>query len=313
LRLRGLQFYSGVSRPLAVFCLLLTTAIWGLAFVAQKFATFSMGPLTFIAVRYLLGGLCVLPLARWEWRHEQSGFAGRERLVLLGLISVLFLGSWWQQAGLTNLSVTSTGFLTGLYVLFVPVILFLVSRQTPHPIVWLAAPLALAGIYFLSGGLSQIGRDDLLVIGCAVCWACQILLLGHLAQVTRLPVNISATTFIGAGLLAAVGALLFETPTLAGIARGWIAVVYSAVFSTAIAFSLQAIGQRYVPSANAAIILSAESLFAALGGALFLGERLSLRGYFGAGMIFVAIVLVEAVPALRARRLAACPGTEAPL
>lgn len=302
-----------MSRPLAVLCLLLTTAIWGFAFVAQKYATFSMDPLTFVSLRYLLGGVCILPLARWEAQRQKISIPAKDRAALLALVLVLFLGSWLQQAGLTTLSVTSTGFLTGLYVLFVPAILFLVSRRKPHPIVWLGAPLALLGIYFLSGGLAHFGRDNLLVIGCAVCWACQILLLGHLAQVTRLPVNVTAVTFLGAGLLATAGASFFETPTLAGVVHGWIAIVYSAVLSSAVAFSLQAIAQRYVPSANAAIILSAESLFAALGGALFLGERLSLRGSLGAGLIFVAIVLVEAVPALQARRIPACPGSEAPL
>lgn len=270
-----------------------------------------MGPLTFVAVRYLLGGLCIVPVAAREWRQRQTVFDAQSRRLLLALVVVVFLGSWLQQAGLTTSSVTNTGFLTGLYVLFVPAILFLLFRRPPHPIIWLGAPLALAGIYFLSGGFSEFHVGDLLVITCAIFWACQILLVGQLARVTRLPVVVTTISFLGAGSIALPCALLFETPTVAGLAQSWIALVYAAVFSSAIGFSVQAVGQQYVPSANAAIILSAESLFAAIGGALFLGERLTGRGYLGAALIFTAIILVEAVPAFSARRFAPCPEREA--
>ncbi|MEP6811205.1 MAG: DMT family transporter [Chthoniobacterales bacterium] len=293
-----------MSRPVAVFLLLLTTAIWGLAFVAQKFATAAMAPLTFIAVRYLLGGLCVLPLALREYRRRHHPVTPRQGALLLLFTAIFFAGSWLQQAGLMTTTVTNAGFLTGLYVLFVPIILFAVFRQMPHPILWVGTPLALAGIYFLNGGLHRLHPGDALIVASAVCWACQILLLGHLARATGLPIFVSAVCFIGAGLLSAVGASILETPTLSGMVQGWIPIAYSAVFSTAIAFSFQAIAQQHVPSANVAIILSAESLFACLGGALLLGERLPAAGYFGATLIFLAIILVESIPALSERRRA---------
>ena len=105
--------------------------------------------------------------------------------------------------------------------------------------------------------------------------------------------------FLGTGLLALVGVPIFEHPTLADINAGWIEILYTGVFSTAVAFTLQAIGQQHVPASNAAIILSAESLFAALAGAIFLGERLPPLGYLGAAIIFGSILLVEIVPQLR--------------
>ena len=108
-----------------------------------------------------------------------------------------------------------------------------------------------------------------------------------------------------AGLLALAFAFGLESPSLEGIAQGWVEILYAGVLSTAVAFTLQAIGQQYVPPANAAIILSAESLFAALGGAVVMGERLPFVGYFGAALIFFAILLVEALPALQQRRTAA--------
>jgi drug/metabolite transporter (DMT)-like permease len=119
----------------------------------------------------------------------------------------------------------------------------------------------------------------------------------------------SAACFAATAVLSFFGMLGLEHPTWEAISAGWIEILYTGVMSTSIAFTLQAIGQQYVPPANAAIILSAESLFAALAGALVLGERLPPLGYFGAALIFVAILLVEAIPALRSRRPIIVPGS----
>jgi drug/metabolite transporter (DMT)-like permease len=127
-------------------------------------------------------------------------------------------------------------------------------------------------------------------------------MLGALVKETSMPVLVSTINFFATAILALAGAFLFETPAFQGIQAGWIAILYSGILSTAVAFSFQAIGQQYVPPANAAIILSAESLFAALGGALVLNERLPPIGYAGAAVIFIAIVTVELIPALQGRR-----------
>ncbi|MBV9009973.1 MAG: DMT family transporter [Verrucomicrobia bacterium] len=290
-----------MSRPAAVGCLLLTTVIWGFAFVAQKSAAEEMGALTFVSARYLLAGVCILPFALAEYRGRASEIAPRDWKLVLLITIIFFTGTWLQQVGLKTTSATNAGFLTGLYVFFVPLILLIGFREKPHPAVWVCAPLALVGLYFLNGGIDRLRIGDALIIACAVCWAGHILLLGYLARVTALPVFVAAFCFTGAGVLATPGALVFETPHFSAIVHGWFPIVYSSVLSTAVAFSLQALGQQHLPSANAAIILSAESLFAALGGALFLGERLTAIGYAGAGLIFAAIFLVEAVPAFAAR------------
>jgi drug/metabolite transporter (DMT)-like permease len=194
-------------------------------------------------------------------------------------------------------------------VLFVPLIAFVVTRARPHPIIYLGVPLALIGIYYLNGGgLDRFNLGDGLVTVGAVFWAMHVLTLGYLAKLTGLPIFISGVTFLVAGIFALVLALALEHPTLSGIGTGWVQILYSGVLSTAVAFTLQAIGQQHVPPANAAIILSAESLFAALGGALILHERLPPIGYAGAALIFLAIVLVETVPALLQRRTAAAEG-----
>ncbi|MHB1104273.1 MAG: DMT family transporter [Devosia sp.] len=296
-----------MPRPLAVAMLLFCTMLWGFAFIAQKSAMDEMGALTFAASRYLLGGTIVLPLAVWEFRRHRlknGSRLGRRHWLLIGALSAnFFLGSWLQQVGLAFTTVTNGGFLTALYVLFVPLIAFLVVRAKPHPAIYLGIPLALIGIFYLNGGqLDAFNAGDALIVLSAVFWGMHVFLLGLLARETGLPIFVSGVSFLAAGALSLVFALGIEAPSIDAIAGGWPQVLYAGVLSTAVAFTLQAIGQQYVPSANAAIILSAESLFAALGGALILGERLPLVGYAGATLIFLAILLVEAVPALRRRR-----------
>lgn len=286
--------------------------IWGLAFVAQKSAMAHVGALTFAGERLLLGGVVLLPFMFAELKRKDvklSSFSPR----LWGQIGLLcaayLLGSLLQQFGLAETSVTNAGFLTALYVLFVPLIAFVAIRARPHPVIYAGAPLALIGIFYLNGGhLSALNFGDLLVIGSAVFWGAHVFLLGLLSRATALPVTLSAISFLVVGAICMALAFAFETPSLAGLSAIWVEVLYVGVMSTALAFTLQAIAQQHVPAANAAIVLSAESLFAALGGALILGERLSPVGYAGASLIFFAIILVEAVPAIAARR-AATAGT----
>ncbi|MBU1305406.1 MAG: DMT family transporter [Alphaproteobacteria bacterium] len=299
-----------MSRTAATLMLLACTMLWGLAFIAQKSAMDSMGPLTFSGLRYLLGGLAVLPLALLERRRRPAPVTPRH-WVLIGAVSlVFFLGSWMQQVGLITTSVTNAGFLTGLYVFFVPFLGFLLFRTRPHPIIFAGVPLALIGIYFLNGGgLASFNSGDLIVVGSAVFWALHVILLGRAAQIIGLPIFVSSVSFLIAGALATSLAFVFEQPDFVAVQSGWIELAYTGLLSTAVAFTFQAIGQQYVPPANAAIILSAESLFAALGGAIILGERLPLIGYAGATLIFVAILAVEALPPLWSRRRVHVPRT----
>jgi drug/metabolite transporter (DMT)-like permease len=293
-----------MPRLLAAGLLVGVTMLWGFAFVAQKTAMDSMGPLTFAAVRYALATACVLPLAFWELRRGRAGAVSGRDWLLIGAIALsFFLGVWLQQAGLTMTTVTNSGFLTSLYVLFVPLLAIAVLRHLPHPIVWMSMPMALVGVYLLNGArFDGINPGDVLVIGSAVAWAFQVLLIGIVSRRTGLPITISVICFLATAVFSAAGAFASETPSLDGLGEGWMEIVYTAVLSTAVAFTLQAIAQQYVPPANAAIILSGEGLFAALGGALLLNERLSLIGYAGAALVFLAIVMVEALPALRRQR-----------
>eukprot|EP00873_Tetraselmis_striata_P031058 jgi/Tetstr1/451322/TSEL_038358.t1 len=261
-----------------------------------------MGPLTFTGARFLLGGLLILPLALREDARQPQRLTGRQWALIVFMSLNFFGGAILQQYGLLFTTVTNSGFLTGLYVLFVPVILLFVFRQPPHKVIWLGVPVALIGLFLLNGArLDRLNTGDGLVIGSAVFWALHVLLLGYLARETARPIFISSMSFVIAGLLGSLGALAFEAPTLSALSAGWIEILYAGALSTAVGFTLQAVGQQHVPPANAAIILSAESLFAALGGAIILGERLEIIGYFGVAMIFAAVLLVELLPNLRRR------------
>jgi drug/metabolite transporter (DMT)-like permease len=292
-----------MPRALATGLLILTTLLWGMAFVAQKSAMENLGPLTFTAIRYGLGGLAILPLVIWEVRRNRSPVTTRDWWIIALVALSFFIAAWLQQFGLTMTTVTNAGFITSLYVLFVPFFAFAFLVQRPHPAIWVGVPLAIVGVYLLNGAkLDSFNTGDVLVLGGALGWAIQILMIGIVSRRTGLPVTISAICFAVSAVLGAAGAFLTETPTLAAIGDGWIEILYAGICSTAIAFTLQAVAQQYVPPSNAAIILSAEGLFAAIGGALLLNERLAPIGYVGAALIFAAILIVELVPALRARR-----------
>lgn len=292
-----------MSRPIATLALLLTTFIWGMAFVAQKSAMDDMGPLTFIGVRYLLGGLIVLPLAIREWRAKKPVLTRGDKGFILLIAINFFLGVYLQQAGLTLTTATNGGFLTSLYVLLAPLVAWVLLRARPHAVLVLAIPLALTGVYWLNGAtFTALNAGDVLVLLSAIAWAVQVALIGEVSKRTGLPITISVISFATTAGFGLLGMGLFETPTVAAITANWVEIGYAAVFSTAIAFTLQAIGQQYVPPANAAIILSAEGLFAAIGGAIFLGDRLPPIGYAGAALILMAITLVEVLPLLGQRR-----------
>jgi drug/metabolite transporter (DMT)-like permease len=302
-----------MSRPFAVLLLLLCALLWGMAFIAQKHAMLHMGPLTFSFVRYFLGAFLVTPLAIAEYSRQRAKgvVVSRGQWWRIAALSLaFFLGVWLQQTALQTTTATNGGFITSLYVIFTPVVTYLTIRTKPHPIIYLGVPLALLGTYLLTGAnLTQFSSGDVLLLIGAVCWAVQVAVLGQLVKETGMPIAISTINFYATAVLSMIGAFALEPVAWDGIAAGWIPILYSGIFSTGVAFTLQAVGQQYVPAANAAIVLSAESLFAALGGALLLNERLPPVGYVGAAIIFLTILLVELIPALRQRQAIISPGS----
>lgn len=294
-----------MNRTRANLLLLLAGAVWGMGFVAQSTAMASIGPLLFVCLRFVIATLVVAPFALREHRAAQVGVQRQEFVGFFWIGLCLFAAMTLQQIGLLTTSVTNSGFLTGLYVVFVPVLVVAFLRTPPHPIVWPCAALAFAGIWLLSGGnLLNLNIGDGLTVLCAVFWACQVLLIGVYASRSNRPLLLSLVQFAICAVLSFFAAILLETISWTDIQNALPEILYTGVFSSGLAFTLQAIGQRHTTSAQAAVFLSSESLFAALFGAAFLGEKIAGLGYVGCLLIFVAILAVEIIPAARSRRSA---------
>ncbi len=292
-----------MTRIQANLVLLLAGAIWGGGFVAQSTAMETIGPLWFVGLRFAIATVAVLPFALMEARKSEVKTTRRHGMLYL-LIGLTLLGTMLtQQIGLQTTTVTNSSFLTGLYVVIVPIIAVVFLRRAPHWIVWPGAIMAVTGIYLLSGGdMSALSRGDILTIFCAVFSAAQITLAGFIVSETGRALTLSAAQFAVTAVLALAAAFIVEPISLAAVRDAAPEILYVGIFSSGIAFSLQIIGQRYTTSSQAAIFLSSEALFGAALGALVLGEKISALGYVGCALMFAAMLLVEIVPEIARRR-----------
>lgn len=277
--------------------LLLAAAIWGFAFVAQRVGMRHLGPLTFNAIRFALGALVLLPLLRWgpvALRRREKARQPMGRLLRWGLTTgaVLFFGATLQQFGVVYTTAGKAGFITGLYVLFVPLLgLFIGQRYGAS--VWFSALLAAVGLYLLSAkGVAGIALGDGLVLLSALFWATHVLLIGRLVgQLAVLP--LAVTQFTCCSVLSLLGALFFEEIAWTSIRSAAVPLAYAGFLSVGVAYTLQVVAQRRARPAHAAIILSFESVFAALGGWLVLHENFSLRGLIGCALMFAGVLLAQ--------------------
>jgi drug/metabolite transporter (DMT)-like permease len=288
-----------VTRFRADALLLLTAVIWGATFVAQKQANSEMGPLLFVGLRFLLGALVVAPLA---WREARGAARPFDRRAWIGAVSMglcLFAGSILQQIGLQTASATDGGFLTALYVVMVPFLAWALSGGAPRPRVLLAAAAAVAGAWLLAGGrrVGSAGLGDALLIAGDFAWALMIALAPVVLRRAPRPVLIS---FMQNGLTGGLGvaaALAFESNALSGVTASLPQLIFAGALSSGIAYTLQVIAQAHAPPAEAALILSLESVFAAVAGAWLLSERLSAVEMTGCALILAAVAIVELGPA----------------
>lgn len=282
------------DRLKADLLLLLTALIWGLAFVAQRVAALSIGVFFFNGIRFIIGAV-VLWLAisarRGRWYRLDLDRAGWAAAGLAGLF--LFLGSTLQQAGLLYTTASNAGFITGLYVVFVPILLALVLRRRVSGLVWAASGLAVAGLFLLStGGELRLNRGDLLELAGAVMWAGHVLAVGWaVRRVALLPFSLGQF-FFAAGLSLA-GGLIFETPLQPWPLESWLPVLYVGIFSTGVGYTLQAAGQQHAPETDAAFILTLEAVFSAFFGYLLLGERLLPVQIAGSVLILLAVLMAQ--------------------
>lgn len=296
-----------MNRKLRGSIMLFTTAfIWGSAFVAQKAGMEYIGPFTYNGLRCLIGALVLVPvflIIDSLQKKKNSGEvsvspdtvkADRKTLLTGGLAcgAALFIGSSLQQIGLVYSTAGKVGFITALYIIIVPLLGLFMGRKVRR-ILWLSVALATVGLYLLCIKTGfVIGMGDLLVIACAFAFALHILIIDHYSPKTD-GIKLSCLQFLIAGLLSVPFMLIFETIDWSNIYDCRLPILYTAVMSCGIAYTLQIIGQKDVEPAVASLILSLESVFAVITGIIVLHEQVSSRELLGCVIMFAAIVLAQ--------------------
>ena len=275
--------------------LLLVALIWGFGFVAQRAGMEHIGPYAFNGIRFLLGGFCLLPLVL----RTRTSFKAGHQIPLLyagGAAGViLFAGASMQQLGIQYTTAGKAGFITGLYVVIVPLI-GIFFRQVTGTGTWIGAVLAVIGMYLLSiHGNMAVNPGDLLVLVGAVFWAAHVLLLGYLSPRTT-PVRLAMVQFFVCGVLSLTAAFFLETITLTAIREAAIPILYGGIGSVGAGYTLQVVVQRRAHPSHAAILLSLESAFAALGGWWLLNEFLSTRGMIGCTLMLTGMLISQLWP-----------------
>ncbi len=279
--------------------LLITSAIWGFAFVAQRAGMDYIGPFLFNGIRFLLGSLALFVVlylghvktaTRNNFGRYLFDFSHLKAGVLSGM--ALTLGATFQQMGIVSTTAGKAGFITGLYVILVPLLGVLLGKQS-YLEAWIGAVLAVWGLYFLSVTETlHIAKGDLLVLISAFFWAIHVHLIDHFtSQMDSLPLAFFQFLFCGmASLFVAIGV---EPINLENIAAAWIPILYAGLLSTAVAYTLQVIAQKEAHHTHAAIILSLESVFAVIGGMWLLEETLTARQWWGITLMFLGMLLSQ--------------------
>ena len=274
--------------------LLLTALIWGLAFVAQRVGMEYVGPFTFNAFRFALGGLSLL-IVSGIFRKRVQDKDQKRHLINGGIWAGLFLfaGASLQQIGLVYTSAGNAGFITGLYVVIVPII-GAFFRQKPGIGVWIGALVSATGLYLLSVNEDMsFSQGDLLVLAGAFFWAAHVHIIGKYSPLVS-SIKLAIIQFLACSLLSFVVALLIEKIEMQGLINAAIPILYGGLMSVGIAYTLQIIAQKKAHPAHAAIILSLESVFAAAGGMLILGEVISIKAAIGCLLMLIGMLLAQA-------------------
>ncbi len=287
----------------ASFLLMLAAFIWGTAFVAQSKGLEQIGNFTFLCLRSCLAVVVLTPVSFFIFKSNRKRIGNgpngenktfiSKRLILGGILcgASVCAASAVQQYGIILSGVGKSGFLTTLYILMVP-LLGLVFRRKVKPILWVCIAIATCGMYFLcvtEAGSINIG--DIFLIACAFLFAVQIMIVDHFVKTVD-GVRLSLVQFFVAAIISAICMFLFEEVDPVAIGDAWFSIFYAGVLSSGIAFTLQIVAQKNLNPTVASLIMSLESVFAALAGAVF-GERLSANEIFGCVLVFAAIILAQ--------------------
>lgn len=280
--------------------LVLVAMIWGTAFVFQRTGMEQIEPITFNASRMTLAAAAIGILALFQKpshlsKNSSDAKSTSRTTIIGGALCGVFLaaGSIFQQMGLVYTTAGKAGFITALYMLIVPILNFLIFKKRNSLVVWIAVLLGIAGMYLLcmKGGFSLSAGDSLVLV-------CAFLFSGHILCCDRFvnkcnPIRLSAIQFITAAAISWVAAFILETPGVEKIISAIIPILYCGIVSGGIGYTLQIVAQKYTDPTVASLLMSLESVFAAISGALILGERMSARELIGCAVMFIAIVLVQ--------------------
>lgn len=279
---------------------LVTAMIWGTAFVAQSVAAEYMGPFTFNTARAVIAfvfllGLCGAQRVYRRRRGEEAVSAGTRRDLILGGLAcggALTVASFFQQKGLETTTPGKAGFITALYIVLVPLAGLLLGRKVPRAL-WLGVALAVGGLYCLCVTEEfSITGGDFYVLICAFCFTVQILAVDHFTNKVD-GVALSCAQFLVMTVVSAAGALTEALPSLELLPKYLGPVLYVGVFSSGVAYTLQILAQKDSNPAVVSLLMSMESLFAAIAGAVILGNRMTGREYLGCALMLAAVVLAQ--------------------
>tara|TARA_Y100000996_G_scaffold403898_1_gene377378 strand:- start:56 stop:979 length:924 start_codon:yes stop_codon:yes gene_type:complete len=283
---------------LSTLCLVSAALIWGTAFVAQTTGMEHIGPLTFTNIRFFIGGLIVLPLAIKEipnFRNIQK----KNRLIIIVLLTglSLLIGSFLQQYALQYTKIGNAAFLTTLYVPFVPIISRFFLKKRIHWSIWLSVSICLVGSYYLTIENSfEAQFADFLVVVCALFFALHCILIDEYFELVNAPFTLATSQFLLCFFYSLPFIFIFENPTLTGINKELLELLYVGVLSSGIAYTLQILGQRYVKPSTAAITFSLEGVFGSLAAWIILFQILTNIQIFGCFLILVGVLLAQLIP-----------------
>ncbi|OJX45999.1 MAG: hypothetical protein BGO78_03695 [Chloroflexi bacterium 44-23] len=277
-----------LTRIQADFILLFTALVWGSGFIAQRVAAPFTSIFFYNGGRFLLGALLILPLIRFRLNIPR-----REMRGVFAAGALLFAAGSLQQAGMRTTSAGNAGFITGLYVVMVPIFLFLIWNERQTWTIWVAAVVAVIGMLLLStGGAIRFVSGDFLEFLGAILWAFHVIVVSNSVKKLN-PLHFAVAQFLICAAFNLLVGFIFEPASIRVMPNYWWPIVYNGVASVAIGFTLQGVGQKHAPPTDAALILSMESVFAALLGYLFLSERFTLTQTIGSALVMAAILLSQ--------------------
>tara|TARA_Y100000992_G_scaffold191880_1_gene130258 strand:+ start:178 stop:1071 length:894 start_codon:yes stop_codon:yes gene_type:complete len=293
-----------MKKTFSLVCALVTTFIWGTAFIAQDTGMDNIGPLTFNSARFLTGFVFMLPIALIiEKKKIVKEIKSNTKIFLklwfyMGM--VLFFGTYLQQASLLFTNIANAAFFTVFYVPIVPILLFFIYSKKVHSSIWLSIGLCIFGVYLLSDfSNSAIMLGDALVILCAVFWALHIIFTGEFVKHFDIPLFYAALQAAFVGLISFVFATIFEEINLSKIILESSSILYAGILSGGIAFSLQIYAQKNIDEAPAAIIYSLEGVFAAVAAWIILNQILGISNIIGCVLILLAVIISQLFPGVK--------------